>query len=105
MREGPTDTEPLRRCQAQPQPGQTRRELGLTAAEFAVARAVAKGLTNKETADELYLSVKTIEFHLSHIYMKLGIHSRRELARLLEEPEQGSLSAADEGAPPPAPSP
>jgi len=83
----------LARCQAQPQPGQTRRELGLTAAEFAVARAVAKGLTNKEAADELYLSVKTIEFHLSHIFMKLGIHSRRELARLLEEPEQDSLSA------------
>jgi len=95
----------LARCQAQPQPGQTRRELGLSTAEFAVARAVAKGLTNKEAADELYLSVKTIEFHLSHIFMKLGIHSRRELARRLGEPEQGSLSAADEGAPPPAPSP
>jgi DNA-binding NarL/FixJ family response regulator len=83
----------LARCQAQPRPDQTRRELGLTAAEFAVARAVAKGLTNKEAADELYLSVKTIEFHLSHIYMKLDIHSRRQLARLLEEPEQGSHSA------------
>ncbi len=83
----------LARCQAQPQPGETRRELGLSTAEFAVARAVAKGLTNKEAADELYLSVKTIEFHLSHIFMKLGIHSRRELARRLEGPEQGSLSA------------
>jgi DNA-binding CsgD family transcriptional regulator len=49
-------------------------------------------MTNKEAADELDLSVKTIEFHLSHIYMKLDIHSRRELARLLEEPEQGSLN-------------
>ena len=64
-----------------------------------MARAVGRGLTNKETADELYVSVKTIEFHLSHIYMKLDIRSRRELARLLEDPEQGSLSAADEGAP------
>ncbi len=95
----------LARCQAQPRPGQTPRELGLTTAEFAVARAVGRGLTNKETADELYLSVKTIEFHLSHIYMKLDIRSRRELARLLEDPEQGSLSAADEGAPPPTRSP
>ncbi len=95
----------LARCQAQPQPGQTRRELGLTTAEFAVARAVAKGLTNKEAADELYLSVKTIEFHLSHIYMKLGIRSRRELARRLGEPGQGPLSAADEGAAPPTRSP
>ena len=90
----------LARCQAQPRPGETRRELGLTTAEFAVAGAVGRGLTNKEAADELYLSVKTIEFHLSHIYMKLDIRSRRELARLLEKPEQGSLSAGDEGAPP-----
>jgi len=89
----------LARCQAQPRPSETRRELGLTTAEFAVARAVRKGLTNKEAADELYLSVKTIEFHLSHIYMKLDIRSRRELARLLEDPEQGSLSAGDDGAP------
>ena len=90
----------LARCQAPPGPGQTRRELGLTTAEFAVARAVAKGLTNKETADELYVSVKTIEFHLSHIFMKLDIRSRRELARRLGKPEQGSLSAADEAAAP-----
>ena len=83
----------LARCQAQPPPDQTRRELGLSTAEFAVARAVGRGLTNKEAADELYLSVKTIEFHLSHIYMKLDIRSRRELARLLEDPEQGPLSA------------
>ncbi len=95
----------LARCQARPPPGETRRELGLTTAEFAVACAVGRGLTNKEAADELYLSVKTIEFHLSHIYMKLDIHSRRELARLLGKPEQGSLSAADEGAPPPTRSP
>ena len=90
----------LARCQAPPAPGQTRRELGLTTAEFAVARAVAKGLTNKETADELYVSVKTIEFHLSHIFMKLDIRSRRELARRLGKPEQGPLSAADEAAAP-----
>ena len=95
----------LARCQAPPTPGQTRRELGLTTAEFAVARAVAKGLTNKETADELYLSVKTIEFHLSHIFMKLDIRSRRELARRLGKPEQGSVSAADEAAAPLTPSP
>jgi len=89
----------LARCQAPPAPDQTRRELGLTTAEFAVARAVGRGLTNKEAADELYLSVKTIEFHLSHIYRKLDIRSRRELARRLGKPEQGPLSAADEGAP------
>ncbi|HMK98174.1 MAG TPA: AAA family ATPase [Acidimicrobiales bacterium] len=74
----------LARCEAPPRPEETRRELGLTGAEFAVARAVARGCTNKEAANELYVSVKTIEFHLSHVYMKLGARSRRELARLLE---------------------
>jgi len=49
---------------------------------------VAKGRTNKEAATELYVSVKTVEHHLSNIYMKLGVPSRRELARALE-----SLSA------------
>ena len=65
-----------------------RRELMLTASELPVARLVAKGRTNKEAATELYVSVKTVEHHLSNIYMKLGVHSRRELARALE-----SLSA------------
>jgi DNA-binding CsgD family transcriptional regulator len=65
-----------------------RRELMLTASELPVARLVAKGRTNKEAAAELYVSVKTVEHHLSNIYMKLGVRSRRELARALE-----SLSA------------
>jgi DNA-binding CsgD family transcriptional regulator len=65
-----------------------RRELMLTASELPVARLVAKGRTNKEAAAELYVSVKTVEHHLSNIYMKLGVRSRRELARMFE-----SLSA------------
>jgi ATP/maltotriose-dependent transcriptional regulator MalT len=64
------------------------RELMLTPSELPVARLVAKGRTNKEAATELYVSVKTVEHHLSNIYMKLGVGSRRELARALE-----SLSA------------
>ena len=61
-----------------------RRELMLTPSELPVARLVAKGRTNKEAAAELYVSVKTVEHHLSNIYMKLGVRSRRELARALE---------------------
>jgi len=61
-----------------------RRELMLTAAELPVARLVAKGHTNKEVAAELYVSVKTVEHHLSNIYIKLGVGSRRQLARALE---------------------
>jgi len=64
------------------------RELMLTASELPVARLVAKGRTNREAATELYVSVKTVEHHLSNIYMKLGVRSRRELAHVLE-----SLSA------------
>lgn len=57
--------------------------LGLSRAELAVARLVATGLTNKEVAVQLYVSVKTVEYHLRNSYMKLGISSRRELTALL----------------------
>jgi DNA-binding CsgD family transcriptional regulator len=57
--------------------------LGLSRAELAVARLVATGLTNREVASELYVSVKTVEFHLRNCYIKLDITSRRALAALL----------------------
>jgi DNA-binding CsgD family transcriptional regulator len=57
--------------------------LGLSRAELAVARLVATGLTNREVASQLYLSVKTVEYHLRNSYMKLDITSRRDLAALL----------------------
>jgi DNA-binding CsgD family transcriptional regulator len=57
--------------------------LGLSRAEVAVARLVATGLTNREVASQLYLSVKTVEYHLRNSYMKLEITSRRELAAIL----------------------
>ena len=61
--------------------------LGLTAAELPVAHLVAQGLSNRETADRLYVSVKAVEYHLGHIYAKLGISSRRQLAGRMAEPE------------------
>jgi len=45
--------------------------------------AVADGATNKEVAASLFLSPKTIEFHLGRVYRKLAIHSRTELAALV----------------------
>ena len=57
--------------------------LGLSRAEMAVARLVATGLTNREVADELFVSVKTVEYHLRNSYIKLDITSRRQLADLL----------------------
>ena len=40
---------------------------------------VAKGRSNREVATELYMSVKTVEFHVGNIFAKLGLRSRREL--------------------------
>jgi DNA-binding CsgD family transcriptional regulator len=54
----------------------------LTPQELQIALQVAEGKTNKEVGAALFLSHKTIEFHLSRIYRKLDIHSRAELIRL-----------------------
>jgi DNA-binding CsgD family transcriptional regulator len=61
--------------------GGRTREHGLTAAERRVAALVAEGRTNKEVAASLFLTEKTVETHLSHVYAKLGVRSRTELAR------------------------
>ncbi len=55
----------------------------LSAQEVRVAMAVAEGATNKQVAAGLFLSPKTIDFHLGRVYRKLGIHSRTELAALV----------------------
>ncbi|MFG1705726.1 helix-turn-helix transcriptional regulator [Nonomuraea sp. M3C6] len=57
--------------------------LGLTPQEQAVARLVATGMTNRQVARELVLSVKTIEYHLGNAYAKLGVSSRVALTTKL----------------------
>jgi DNA-binding CsgD family transcriptional regulator len=54
----------------------------LTAHEIQVALSVAGGASNREAAAALFLSPKTIEFHLARIYRKLGVRTRTELAAL-----------------------
>ncbi|MDQ4020937.1 MAG: LuxR C-terminal-related transcriptional regulator [Actinomycetota bacterium] len=54
----------------------------LTPQEMQVALVVADGATNEEAAAQLFLSAKTIEFHLSNTYRKLGIRSRAQLVRV-----------------------
>jgi DNA-binding CsgD family transcriptional regulator len=55
----------------------------LTPQELQVALQVAEGRTNRDVAAALFLSPKTVEFHLTRVYRKLNIHSRAELVRLL----------------------
>jgi DNA-binding CsgD family transcriptional regulator len=63
--------------------GRTREE-GLTAAERRVASLVAEGRTNQEVAAALFLAERTVASHLTHIYAKLGVRSRTELARKVQ---------------------
>ncbi|MER7113958.1 LuxR C-terminal-related transcriptional regulator [Saccharomonospora azurea] len=53
---------------------------GLTPQEEAVAELVARGLSNREVAAELFLATKTVQYHLTRVYAKLGVRSRAELA-------------------------
>jgi DNA-binding CsgD family transcriptional regulator len=55
----------------------------LTPTERRVAELVAEGLQTKQVAAALFVSAKTVEGHLTHIYAKLGVHSRTELTRHL----------------------
>ncbi len=55
----------------------------LTPQELQIALLLAAGKTTREAAAALFLSPKTIEYHLRHVYQKLDIHSRDELARTL----------------------
>jgi DNA-binding CsgD family transcriptional regulator/tetratricopeptide (TPR) repeat protein len=54
----------------------------LTDTERAVSELVAQGLTNRQVADQLFMSAHTVAFHLRHVFRKLDIGSRVELARL-----------------------
>jgi DNA-binding NarL/FixJ family response regulator len=55
----------------------------LTPQGLQIATLVAEGKTNKEIAAALFLSPKTIEYHLANTFRKLDIHSRAELARIV----------------------
>jgi DNA-binding CsgD family transcriptional regulator len=55
----------------------------LTAQQERIARLVADGATNREVAQQLFLSPRTIDHHLRNVYLRLGVRSRTELARRL----------------------
>ena len=64
----------------------------LTASELAVVRLVTQGATDREAAERLFISAHTVNSHLRHVFAKLGIRSRVELARLAGERQEGLRS-------------
>jgi DNA-binding CsgD family transcriptional regulator/Tfp pilus assembly protein PilF len=72
----------------------------LTARQLTVARAIATGKSNREVARELYISVKTVEFHVGQILTRLGVDSRGEIEKALlrESVAGGGLAGGLQGA-------
>jgi len=82
----------LERCNAElaasgltPTKRNGRDRAGLTSQELVVARLAAQGLSNRGIADQLVVSIKTIEYHLRNAFGKLGVTSRRQLPDRLAE--------------------
>ena len=69
----------LAACGLAPSARKSHDYTALTPQELTVARLVVAGMTNREVAEELMLSTKTVEFHLTNIYTKLGLRSRSQL--------------------------
>jgi DNA-binding NarL/FixJ family response regulator len=70
---------------AVPSAGSPAEMAGLTASEQRVLEALARGLTNKEIAAELWLTEQTVKFHLTRIYRRLGVANRTEAVRYAYE--------------------
>ncbi len=66
--------------------GEANLETLLSPAEVRVTKAVTSGMSNREVAASLFVSEKTVEFHLHNVYRKLGVHSRTQLTRRFPQP-------------------
>jgi DNA-binding CsgD family transcriptional regulator len=67
----------------------------LTRAEHAVAKLVADGLVYREVGERLFISRRTVETHVAHMFRKLGVSSRRELTALVRRYHQDGAKTAD----------
>jgi DNA-binding CsgD family transcriptional regulator len=65
--------------------------LTLTAQERQIAKMAGRGLSNPEIGSRLFISPRTVEWHLRKVFTKLGISSRKELRGALREPESESM--------------
>jgi DNA-binding CsgD family transcriptional regulator len=65
----------------------------LTAQERQIAQLARDGLSNPEIGARLFLSPRTVEWHLHHVFTKLGIRSRQQLARALPASESEAVSS------------
>ena len=84
----------LRRAGARPRRAARSGVDSLTPSERRVARMAATGMTNREIAQALFVTAKTVEMHLGHAYPKLGVRGRGELAAALGEDVAGAAPLA-----------
>ncbi len=79
--------------------GETARRRGgpaldeLTPQEFQIAQLLAEGATTRETAAKLFLSPKTVEYHLRNVYDKLGVRTRAALREIMADQAQNTPSS------------
>jgi DNA-binding CsgD family transcriptional regulator len=65
----------------------------------AAARLLAGGMSDRQVASELFVSVNTVQFHLTHIFAKVGVDSRAELAARLRDDTADDVATATWGTP------
>ncbi|MBV9680760.1 MAG: helix-turn-helix transcriptional regulator [Solirubrobacterales bacterium] len=75
----------------------------LTPSERRIARLAADGLSTPEIAQQLFVTVNTVETHLRHAYMKLDIHSREQLPGIFGAAELANAQRSPPRAVPPVP--